>query len=235
MRYCLIALCLIVSPAWADIVARYAIKDGGDMTLSYRDANHVRLQVAEDSFMLLADGKVWMVNRDGKAWTAMDMSEMGKMMQGFKMPGMGKESAGQSAGNDVTFKKTGRTETIAGYTGNVYEVNDKSAGERWEVVLTDHDDVTAASKAFVAFSGAMASGMGMTGFNPAQVMDTIASHVETGLLRQDDNMRLTAIDTGKQADSVFALPPGTKIQKMPSMPAMPQGMPGMPKGFSFPQ
>lgn len=234
MRYLPLVLCFFMSPAWADFAVTYAIKEGGNLTLTYRDDSQIRLQVSEENFMLMADGKVWSVNRDGNGWTAMDMSAMGDMMRGFGMsgiPGMGGETPDADGGMDVTFRNTGRTETVAGYQGSVYQITDDS-GDSWEVVLTDHEDVTAASRAFMSFSDVMAQTMGMEGFNPGEAMEAVADHVETGLLRQDDNMTLISIDTGSQPDSMFNLPAGTRVQSMPSMPAMPQGM---PEGFSFPR
>ena len=233
MRFLLAFLMLVAIPAWAkDIQASYAIEDGETLTIKYRDAKHVRLEVAKDSFVLVRDDKVWMVNRDGKKWTAMDMSQIGDMMKGFGMSGMPGAGKSDTAGQgEVSFKRTGRTETVAGYEGRVYEVSE-GKGKTREVVLTDHEDVKAASKAFLAMSGTMASNMGLGGFNPEQVMEAVEGQAETGLLRHEGHMRLTGISKASLPDSAFELPPGTQVQ---SMPAMPKNIPGMPEGFSFPQ
>ena len=237
MRWLLTMLMLVVLPAWAgDIKATYAIEDGESLTLQYRDASHVRMETPDGGFLLVKGDKVWMVQRDGKKWIAMDMAEMGKMMQGFGMSGMpGMDEPEEDFDPaKATFKRTARTETVAGYKGHVYEVSD-GKGEVMELVLTDHKDVQAASRAFLSMTAKAASNMGMSGLNSDKMMEMLAKQAETGVLRQGDNLRLTSLSTASLPDATFELPPGTQIQSMPAMPAMPKGMPGMPEGFSFPR
>mgnify|MGYP003571098821 CR=1 FL=1 len=217
----LIALFLATS-AWADVAATYTVKGGDEIRISYRDSDHIRMQVSADNFLLLADGKVWSVMRQGGGWMAMDLNQMSGMMKGFGMPsGKGAE---QEAG-EASFSATGKTETVAGYQGEVYTVTD-SAGRTHDMVLTDHDDVEQVSRAWLEFSAATAQLMGGAAISPDRVLSALDQSAPTGMLRQADNMVMQSLSTDDLADDVFALPAGTQVQKMPKMPAMPGGFPG---------
>lgn len=222
MRFLPLIALFLVTSAWADVSATYTVKGGDTIRISYRDSDHIRMQVSKDNFLLLADGKVWSVTRQGGGWIAMDLNQMSGMMKGFGMPSA--PSVEQEAG-EASFKATGKTETVAGYQGQVYRVTD-SAGRSHDMVLTDHDDVEKVSRAWLEFSAATAQLMGGVAISPDRVLSALDKSAPTGMLRQADNMVMQSLSTDTLGDDVFSLPAGTQIQQIPKMPAMPGGFPG---------
>lgn len=90
--------------------------------LAVRDADHVRMDTSQDGYMLVRGEKVYSVSKDDSGkWMVMDMDQMGKMTSGGLAGFFG-------GGNDdpkaykATYVKTGKSESIAGYTGAVYNV-----------------------------------------------------------------------------------------------------------------
>ncbi len=59
-------ICLLFSaPVLAgDISATYQYSDGQTMTITVRDASHVRMDTTPDSYMLLKGKKIYIVNKD---------------------------------------------------------------------------------------------------------------------------------------------------------------------------
>lgn len=217
MRY-LITVVLVFLPLslWADVSGVYEIEGGQTMELSYKDSEHMRMTMPDGQFMLVQDDKVYMVHRQGGQWTAMDMSKMGEMMK--RMGQQAQQQAGEAEPEgDPEFNDTGRTETVAGYEGKVYEVVSPS-GERNEMVLSKDDDIIALSRAWAQISGEMVKNMGMMddeGFDDA----ISESEVEKmgGMLRVGEDMRLKSVSTEGKGDDHFELPEGTKIQDMSEM------------------
>lgn len=209
-------LALLPLWSWAQISGVYEIADGQSIKLSYKDDQNMRMEVQQGQFMLVQDDKVYMVHQQGGQWTAVDMSKMGEMMKrmGQQAPQHG---AGDVSGGEAEFNDTGRTETIAGYEGKVYEVVSPD-GERNEVVLSKHDDIVELSRAWVRISGKMVQNMGM--MDKAGLEDAISeSEVNEmgGMLRVGDDMRLKSVSTEDKGDDHFELPEGTRIQDMSGM------------------
>lgn len=203
--------------SWAQISGVYEIEGGQSLTLSYKDDQHMRMEMQKDQFMLVNDDKVYMVHKQGGQWTAMDMSKMGEMMKR-----MGQQAGQQAAEQakeqgEPEFNDTGRTETVAGYEGKVYDVVSPD-GERNEMVLSKDDDIIALSRAMAQISGKMVKSMGM--MDQQAFEDAISeSEVEDmgGMLRVGDEMRLKSVSTDDKGDDHFELPEGTKIQDMSGM------------------
>jgi hypothetical protein len=216
--------------ALADITGLYRVSyspdEGGtmSMTVSVRDDRHVRIDAGSDMYTLLKGDKVYSVRREGNRWVAMDLSEMGKMVGGLA----GLVSEDDDDAGDGEFRDTGRTETVAGYRGKVFEVIDE--GRRTEVVMTDHKDITALSRGMylIGKQGAESMGFAMGG--------DLFPGGYNGLLRGGQEMVLVSVDKAKKPAGYFDLPAGVVMQSMPAMPAMP-GMGNMgdmlPPGMSM--
>lgn len=206
-------------PALADTVGVYQMKDkaGKDkrtMSVSYKSDQAIRMDVAEGQYMLVTGSKVYMVSlRKGK-WTAMDMDSMPK----FNMP-VGNKT--EKSGGKVT--KTGRTETIAGVKGDVWEITTEE-GEKHEMVVSSDSRAKGLSRAFAAMAMKMGQGMG-SGMS-AQINAAMKESSKTGgLLRVDQHMVLASLEDKSQPAGYYQLPAGTEMQQMPKMdPAMMQKM-----------
>lgn len=220
MRKALITLfCLIPTLTQGEVSGVYEMQGGKTMTLHYRDADHLRMDLGTGEFMLVQGDKAWMVNKRGGQWTAVDMSSMGKMMQqmGFQGGQQQAQDYQQRDPSDYSFNNTGRTETVAGYEGRVYEVVGPD-GKRTEMVLSDHEDIRTLTRGWVHFSGKMMSNMGVA---TDDSLDALLNHSDFGklggTLRVEDGMRLKSVSREGRGDDFYSLPPGTQVQDMSGM------------------
>jgi hypothetical protein len=218
-RILALSLILFSLPAMADITASYDVNSKQNMEISYKDDKHLRLNMGADSYALYVDGKVYMVTKAGGSWMATDLAELKQMMS--NMPFGQKQKPAPSSEKDYKMVKTGRTETVAGYEGNVYEFTDLRNNEKYEAVLSDHDDIATLYKGLMKISREIA--------NSAGVGDQIPEMpaVKGGLLRQGKNLRLTSVDKQDKGLAYYQLPAGVQMQTF----AMPEGM---PKGMTMP-
>ncbi|MEW5773350.1 MAG: hypothetical protein AB1916_07470 [Thermodesulfobacteriota bacterium] len=204
MRRTVLALFLVsllASPALAkDLVTTWKAQDGGILRLSYRDDAHVRLDTGPESYMLVSGKKVYAVQKDEGQWTALDMDQVAGMQKMF-----GKAPAAPAAGK-AAFRKTGRAETVAGYAGQVYEV--ESAGEgRDEVVLCADADVVRAGRGWAAVAARMSQ---VLGAGAVQGVQDAAAQAETsgGMLRYGRDLVLVSLEKSSLSDAFYALPEG---------------------------
>lgn len=200
----------------AEVSGMYEVANGKTMQLNYKDDNHIRMDMpAQNQFMLLKGDNTYMVRKQKGQWLAIDLESMGKMMQQ-----MGDHSGGQGeaeASGDAELRDTGRTETIAGYEGKVYEVTD-SEGNTREMVLSDHEDIIELSRGWVEFSGSMMEKMGAGNEQMQQDMLSESDLAEYGgILRVDDDMHLKSVSTDGKGSDYYDLPEGTKVQDMSDM------------------
>ena len=211
----------LVAPALAlaDITAVYQ-SEGTKMSISVRDQQHILMDVGKDHYILLNGDMTYSVGKEGKGWVAMDLAQLRHLASAFA------GAANQSVNEISSIRDTGRTETVAGYKGKVFEVVD-GKGKRFESVLTDDDDVVAVSAAMMRFAEQSAKNVGMTSFSIPK--DKLPGRY-TGFLRQDRDMQLVSVDTTNKGKGYFSLPSGVRMEAAPSMPG--QGaMPGMPEGM----
>lgn len=226
MRKLVIALGLMLPLAsLADITGQYEMPDGKTMTMHYRDSDTLRMDMGPDQFMLVDGDKVYSVQKQNGGWMAVDMSSMGKMMQqmGFQPGAQGQGQPQKDESGDYEFRKTGRSETVAGYEGEVYE-SVAPNGDTQTMVLGDHKDIRNLTRGWVQFSGKMMSNMGVGSDKgmDALLEDGMFDKLG-GMLRVEDGMTLKSVDTADKPDSFFALPPGTEVQDMSGMGGMMQG------------
>lgn len=216
---------LLSSVALADVSGVYHTEDKSKMSISYRDDSHVRMDLSKDNFLLLKGDKTYTVNREGSRWTAMDLAEIGKLGLGG-MAGIFNSDDDDDDEDEGTgsFRDTGRTETIAGYKGKVYEVTEED-GERSEVVLTNHKDITSLTRGMLLFGQKSIKNMGLTE-ESGLPMELISSGY-TGILRQDKDLLLVSVDKSSKGADFYALPAGTKMETMPDVGSMMKGMEGM--------
>jgi len=217
-----IALLFSANLAWADIVATWKMSDGAVSKLSIRDDQHVRIDTNEkDTYMLLTNQKVYMVRKEEGKWSAFDMDQMSSIMKGFAKGA--KPSAAQS--DQQIFTDTGRYETIAGYKGKVYEVEDKDSSgktQKEEIVLSRHPDILKVHQGWIVFAARMAQ---MLGQDSARRLDQSLKSAKMeergGMLRYGKEMTLQSVEKPSLNMAYYQLPAGVSMMEMPSMGKMP--------------
>ncbi|MDF1781408.1 MAG: hypothetical protein P1U67_08950 [Alcanivoracaceae bacterium] len=206
-----IALAMVSTQALADITANYKASGGHNMAISYRDDSHIRLNIdsGKGTYVLLAEGNIYMVNKDGNQWVATDLSQMKQFMA--NMPFGKTPAAKEKSDSDFEFVDTGRTETVAGYDGKVYEILDKTNGKKYETVLSGHEDIANLYRALISLSKQMVNDMGL-----GNKMPELPSS-KGGLLRQGNDFVLTGVDKGDKGEGYFQLPAGVVMRDFGAM------------------
>lgn len=231
MRKWLILLCLVLAApmsalAASDIVATYVYSDGTMVTLCTRDKSHVRMDTSPTTYTLLSNGKVYSVNCESGQCQAMDMGAMMGAMNsgGFSSMFGGDDEAGGDPEYDVRYKKTGRTENVAGYKGVVYEAEVYEQGKltsREEMVLSNHSNIKKLTEGWIAMAEVMTQAMG----------DSFEGSLEEakklgygGMLRYGDSMKLSKLTVKNLNASYYKLPSGTQ-QMQAQQPPQPTQQP----------
>ncbi|MGE4194524.1 MAG: hypothetical protein AB7E51_14135 [Pseudodesulfovibrio sp.] len=220
MRRFLFFLCLALAlplsaQAASDIIATYKYSDGTMVTLCTRDSQHVRMDTSPTAYTLLSGKKVYSVNCDSGQCQVYDLGAMSSSMgSGFtSMFGGGSEPE-----YEVEYKKTGRTETLAGYKGTVYEAIIKEDGKvvnREEMVLSTHSNIKKITEAWMAMAEAMTQTMGQS-FQDA--LDEAEKKGFGGVLRYGNEMRLTKLTVKNLDLAYYALPSNAQQAQMPQTP-----------------
>ncbi len=215
-----LSLLLLAEPLLAGGTASIKTGKGADsvtMVLEYSGAGSVRMNMPQqqegNGYMLARDGKVWMVMDVQGQVMVMDMAQMAGMAQG-----MGEPSNDDAIKHELLkIRKTGGKETVAGYDGEVYEMTwrDNQGVHTADVVLSDHPDVVAYSRAWVDFAENMQKAMGKGG----SMKNSIGSWLDKegmGMLKMGDEFAVLSIKPGNISKSRFKLPKAT--MQMPFMP-----------------
>ena len=171
--------------------------------------------------MLLTNQKVYMVRKEEGKWSAFDMDQMSSIMKGFAKGA--KPSGAQS--DQQKFTDTGRYETIAGYKGKVYEVEDKDSSgktQKEEIVLSRHPDILKVHQGWIVFAARMAQ---MLGQDSARRLDQSLKSAKMeergGMLRYGKEMTLQSVEKPSLNMAYYQLPAGVSMMEMPSMGKMP--------------
>lgn len=207
-----LAVCLCFSvAAQADAYGVFEMPGQTRTEVYYKDDNHIRVSASKQGYMLVSGDKVYSIMNQGGNRVAMDMGQMGKAMAKFSQGG---NESGDSAPEDVEIRKTGRTETVAGYEGHVHEVSIN--GRTLEVVLTDHPRVVAATQGFL--KAMLRAGQMMDPGNSGNTRQMLKDLDETGyggILRQKDGMTLVEAREVDKPDSFYTLPSDVEMMSMP--------------------
>lgn len=188
------------------LAAGTATIDNGEEVnnLYWQDAQTVRMDMsAESSYMLLRDGKTYIVDPDADA-SMPPVMEVGAMMRGMVDAFADDEEAASPLLNRIeSVKKTGKTETIAGIKGDVYEAvsrDRKGQAENTQLVLTSDPLVVEMTEAYLAYSASM--------LGPERIAEirNALPKGKRGLLRAGDDMVVQAVSKDKPAADMFELP-----------------------------
>ena len=195
-----------------DLVATWSMKDGPLMIIELQDQDNFRMNIGTDSYVLMSQGKGYMVSKEDGEWFATSMESMKKMMEMSGMRNLMAKMGKKHVQNDrpPRFEKTGQEETIAGIKGQVYLVSmDNAAGkpETVEMVFGEDPRLLRLHQAQARWSES--SGM-MDRRGGASYSELIKKYAKNGpegaMLRYADVMKLESIQEAKLANSRFNVP-----------------------------
>ena len=158
-----------------------------------------------DGYMIMRDGRVYVVSESDGNTMVMDIS------QALGMFGAMATAATPSMTDDevLALEATGRKETHAGVTGEVYllRYRDSDGGEReTELVLTDDKRALAFRDAMLRFAEAMSRNMGSQQQPSSNDMWEELMALNKGVLRYGDEMSVVSLDMSPVDASRFELP-----------------------------
>ncbi|QKT03822.1 hypothetical protein HUS23_08320 [Ectothiorhodospiraceae bacterium 2226] len=223
----LLAATVAAPAAWADATAVFATPEG-EVTIEYRDDDHVRMRAGDDAFFVIREGKAYMVGREGSRWHVVAMDDMAAWVGAA---GGGGKRDGAGVDTEVRLRDTGRRETVAGIPGQVYTYAERDARTgQWaaeeEIVLSDHADARAAYRGLVRITevlGAMAGEQGLDK-GPGDVPEL----ADKAVLRYGAQWRLTSLNRDRIPDRHFTLP--AEPMAMPGARAPAAQPPSAPEG-----
>ncbi len=215
-------LLLFTGSAWAgDIVATWQYSDGSTVKLSARDDQHIRMDTAADSYMLRTGAKTYMVQKEDEGWRATDMAQMASMMGGM----FGQKKAPSVDDYTTTYKYSGRTETISGYKGKVYQVEVRDGAGKLvsseEMVLSKSKDIRRINMAMMQI-GSQMTGAAMPGMSKLTAAAQKEMDKYGSTLRYGKDMTLTSVKKPSLKASYYQLPTDTKQQQVKVPPKVPQ-------------
>jgi hypothetical protein len=215
---------------WADLVGTYDLTEGDMMVVEYHDENNFRINMGSEGYVLMHQGKAYIVSKQNGEWEAMSVESMKAMMSQM---GFGQQVEQTIADRTPpTFEDTGRTERHAGITGKVYRVTMKKADgteDTAEMVFGEDPRLLTLQEANIRVAEAWQNkGRSRQGPSFGEIMKKYQSHGPGGgILRYDDGMRLVSLQETELAPSRFALPQ-VKEMKFPAGMMPPQGQAQIP-------
>jgi hypothetical protein len=188
----------------------------GEMQVAWGDGETLRLGFArQDAYLILRDGEIFAISNAGGQTMVIPLTAMTEMAQGMPgapgpMPDGAAHFTAHEAESVSSVEATGRTETVAGIDGEVYEITWVGRGGATNTdtaVLSDDPLAVEFSDAFRAFAEA-----GGGGVDPRSVWITDRG---LGVLRYGDDFRVLAISGDTPPPSTFDLPgPPLDLQDM---------------------
>ncbi|MCW4152730.1 hypothetical protein OM427_24765 [Halomonas sp. 18H] len=199
----------VATPALADGQATLnAQSDQGNVNMQVRWADDkLRMDFPDQSqagFMLLRDGKGYMVTEMQGQTMVMDMARMKEMAESMGN-GQADTMTGQQAKQVDSLEATGETETIAELEGEVYNIQwtDKSGTSHDdELVLTDDAQVREMMAAFHDYQRSMTD-------EPDPIAQELEDR-ELGMLRFGERFQLAELSDSTPAADIFELPENAK-------------------------
>jgi hypothetical protein len=210
-----------------DLVATWSMKDGPFMTIELQDQDNFRMNMGKDAYILMSQGKGYMVSKEKGEWVATSMEAMKKMMESSGIRDLMSQMGRKPAQDDrpPRFEKTGRVETIAGIKGQVYMVSMENAmgkPETVEMVFGEDSRLVRLHQAQARW--AKSSGI-MSGQGKQSYKALIKKYAKNGpggaMLRFADVMKLESIKEVQLANSRFRIP---RIKKIDMGPMQNRGM-----------
>ena len=195
-----------------DLVATWYMKDGPLMTIELQDQDNFRMNMGADSYILMNQGKGYMVSKEDGEWVATSMESLKKMMEmsGIRdlMAKMGKKHVQDD--RPPRFENTGRIETIAGIKGQVYIVSiDNATGqpETAEMVFGEDPRLVRLHQAQARWAEQFGMMGGQEGASYSELIKKYAKNGPSGaMMRYEDVMKLESVQEANLSDSRFRVP-----------------------------
>jgi len=201
-----LTICLPVS-AWAGGIAHIEA-DGATTVVEFDGKSLMRLEEKDQS-------DAYMVMRDEKLYSVAQQSGMAFVIEiGATVAQLGDMSEHRDLyGKDVreikALRDTGRSETVAGISGVVYEldyINNAGQSVTETLVLSSDPTVYELTQATMAMSEIMMRAAGMEKSADIEMMNASVLGKGLGVLRHGDDYMLSSIKEGKPAAKRFTLP-----------------------------
>jgi len=201
------AAALTAAPAFADLTAVYAMAGGDQLRVEYRDADNFRIGTGAENYQLMLDGRLYAVAQG----QVIDVEKVSRQIRAVGADTFLAGLLGDATSDvptDVSMRPLGRQETIAGYTGEVYEaVARTSNGEqRAQVVVTDNPDLKAVQDALMRAAKDAVAAVGAESSAYTRPLQQVEQQRLGGLLRYGEDLRLVSLDHEPIPAGHIALP-----------------------------
>lgn len=212
---CSLVCFLSAAPLWAAeaLVGKYTSDYFDNLQVVVKNDATFRINIleddeAEDIFMLMADGKRWLVGRDDNesGWEAFDFESLVQFIEAM-------EGAQPDSSAKAVITKSG-AQTVAGIAGEGFSV--KYPDEAFNLVLTENKDVVVLTRAMFMFLKDIDED------DMNVLVDTVArinaeNNKDYGLLQYTDDFVFTGLERKDYPDSYFTLPEGVEILDLNDM------------------
>lgn len=198
-------LALVVSGQVLAGTADVRSNDGETTRFEYRgDKLRIGMGGQADSYMIMRENRVFVVNESNGDLMVMDISQAMSMfgaMAGAATPSLTDDEV-------ISLEATGRKETHAGVTGEVYNLRYRESGGEvrdTEIVLTGDKRALAFRDAMFEFANAMANNLGNQQQDTSDMYKTLMDK-DKGVLRYGNEMTVVNLDTATVDAARFELP-----------------------------
>lgn len=182
--------------------------NGERMVFEYADGNKLRLNTPQqDTYMLVRDNTLYAVSYNNGQPMVVNASTM---MKGFAdMAKMTEQAAPAGATAEVvSIEATGRSETVAGIKGEIYEITTREEGDSitQEVVMSPDARALEFRDALFTMVRASTEAMDEELRRNSEDFSKRLGDMNMGILRYGTEMKLAAIDGDTVAAARFELP-----------------------------
>lgn len=234
LRIGVVSLLLATSTSlWAGGAATLETSSEGkssQTTVEYDGKGSLRMDgtgSAQNGYLLVRDNKAYSVVVNGGTPMVIDLASTMKMLGGLAKNG---SSEGATAGNEVarfvSLDKTGASESVAGISGNVYNltfVDDEGQQKTESLVLSKDSRARELTKALTMMGKQMAKAAGVPEPEGTAKMYAEIDGTKQGVLRYGSDFRVASFG-GEPSSSRFALP--AQPQQMPNLADLMSGAAG---------
>lgn len=214
MRNWILAAVLALAPfgARAELTAIFDTRSGDGVSIEYRDAENFRINLDAETYQLVRAGRMYLVASHQGEREVIPLSDVGEQLTALGLGGMAQKMIGAQGApvpEQVSFRPLGRTETVAGYAGEVYEVTTRDAhGERRaEAVAAADAELGAVQDALLSMAEQAIALLGYdTGSAESRLVRQVRAQNLGALLRYDDEFRLREVLRGPVAEARLSVP-----------------------------
>lgn len=201
------AAALLAVPAWADITAVYAMAGGDELRVEYRDAANFRVGTDARHYQLMLDGRLYAVV-EGQL---IDVDSASRQIRAIGADTFLAGLLGDATSDvptDVSVRRLGRQETVAGYQGEVYEALARTSNgeQRAELVVTNNPDLKSVQDAMMKVAKEAVAAIGAKSSPYARPLEQVEQQHLGGLLRYGQELRLVSLDRAPIAAGRIDLP-----------------------------